>query len=75
MMTLFDLKKGDTATVVQIDADTELRDRLFSFGVRSGAVLSVQEVSLTRQTVKAKVGASMIALRRSEARSIMVIAS
>lgn len=77
MMTLFDLKKGDTARVTEIHTDgsaPELKARLFSFGVRANTTLTIQEISLTRKTVKIKVGNSMLALRSSEAKSIRVVA-
>ena len=71
-MDLIDLQKGNTATIVKINADKALKDRLTSFGVMRGEELTVKGCSLGKQTMEIKVGSTLIALRANEAKCIEV---
>jgi len=71
-MHLDELEKGQKATVVRIDADYDLKNRLMSFGVIRGATLEVNECSPAKQTIKISVNATMLALRIDEAKHIEV---
>ena len=71
-MHLIDLEKGNKATIVKIHADKALRDRFNSFGVMRGEELLVKGCSLGKQTMEIEVGATLIALRRDEAKKIEV---
>jgi len=71
-MRLIDLEKGNKATIVKIHADKELRNRLNSFGVMRGELLTVKGCSLAKQTMEIEVGSTLIALRADEAQRIEI---
>ncbi|SEH04188.1 FeoA domain protein [Candidatus Venteria ishoeyi] len=71
-MTLDQLHKGDTATILQIDADKALKSRLNAFGMVKGASISVGAFSLAKSTMEVVINHSKIALRTSEAGKIQV---
>ncbi len=71
-MVLTDIRKGDKAEIVKIHADKALKDRLTSFGVMRGEVLSVKGCSLAKQTMEIEVGSTLIALRADEAEKIEI---
>ena len=71
-MRLTELRKGDRGTIVRIQADPELRNRLHSFGIIPGEELVVKGCSLARQTMEIDVDGTLIALRKEEAEKIEV---
>ncbi len=71
-MRLTELRKGDRGTIVRIQADPELRNRLHSFGIIPGEELEVKGCSLARQTMEIDVDGTLIALRKEEAEKIDV---
>ena len=71
-MKLIDLEKGNQATIIKIDADKALKDRLNSFGVMRGEELTIKGCSLGKQTIEIEVGSTLIALRADEAKRIEV---
>ncbi len=71
-MKLTELKKGQKAIIKKIDANPELKQRLFSLGVVKGAEVEVVDCSLGKSTIEIKVGNSLIALRENEANLIEV---
>lgn len=71
-MVLSDIRKGDKAEIVKIHADKALKDRLSSFGVMRGEVLSVKGCSIAKKTMEIEVGSTLIALRASEADKIEI---
>jgi len=62
----------DEGTVVKIDADGELKQRLFSFGLRKGSHLKVKAISIGKSTIEVEIGSTLMALRYSEAERISV---
>ncbi len=72
-MVLTEIRKGDKAEIVKIHADKALKDRLTSFGVMRGEILSVKGCSLAKQTMEIEVGSTLIALRADEAEKIEII--
>ena len=72
MLTLADLKENEKAVVVKIEAQTELKHRLASLGLRKNSIVRVKALSLTKSTIEIEIGASMIALRFDEAKEIEV---
>ncbi len=72
IMYLIDLKKGNKAEIIKITADKALKDRLNSFGVMHGEVLTVKGCSIAKQTMEIEVGSTLIALRADEAGKIEV---
>jgi len=71
-MVLTDIRKGDKAEIVKIHADKALKDRLVSFGVMRGEILTVKGCSLARKTMEIEVGSTLIALRADEAEKIEI---
>ena len=71
-MNLTELKKGNRATIVKIDAPKELKARLNSFGVMKNEELTVKGCSLAKQTMEIEIGSTLIALRANEAKLIEV---
>jgi ferrous iron transport protein A len=69
-MLLSDLKKGNRAEIVKIHADKALRDRLTSFGVMRGEILTVKGCSLAKQTMEIEIGSTLLAVRADEAKKI-----
>lgn len=72
MTTLYDCKKDDKVKVVKLYADTELRQRLISFGIMKEAVVDVLEHTTTKSNIEVKVGKTRLALRSAEAKKIEV---
>ena len=71
-MELVELKKGNKAKIVKINADSALRDRLNSMGVMKGEQLIVRGCSLAKQTMEIEIEGTLIALRSDEAKKIEV---
>jgi len=71
-MKLSELEKGDRATIVKIDTNEDLKNRLLSFGVARGSELSVEACSIGKQTIEIMVDDTLIGLRVDEARNIEV---
>lgn len=71
-MKLSQLKKGNRAEIIKINADKALKDRLNSFGIMRGEELVVKGCSLAKQTMEIEVGSTLIAVRAEEAEKIEV---
>jgi len=71
-MLLRELRRGDSAEIIAINADKSLRDRFASFGIIRGEELIVKECSIAKQTMGISVGYTSIALRADEAEKIEV---
>jgi len=71
-MVLSDLRKGNKAEVVKINAEKALKDRLSSFGVMRGEEIYIRGCSLAKKTMEIEVGSTLIALRADEASKIEV---
>ncbi len=71
-MLLNQLRKGDRAEIIRVNADKALRDRFASFGIIRGEELVVKACSIARQTIEIEVGSTAIALRAEEAEHIEV---
>jgi len=72
-MVLTDIRKGDKAEIVKVNADKALKDRLNSFGIMRGEILYVKGCSLAKKTMEIEVGSTLIALRADEADKIEII--
>ena len=72
MITLSQMNALDEGTVVKIDADGELKQRLFSFGLRKGSRIKVKATSIGKSTMEIEIGTTLIALRHCEAECIEV---
>ena len=71
-MTLNELKIKESAEIIAINCDNVLKNRLYSFGIIKGAVVKIEELTLTKSTIEIKINQSKIALRLSEAEKIEV---
>ena len=71
-MTLNELKIKESAEVISINCDKVLKNRLYSFGIIKGAIVKMEELTLTKSTIEIKINQSKIALRLSEAEKIEV---
>jgi ferrous iron transport protein A len=72
-MLLSQLEKNDKAVLKNIiNCNEEIRGRFFSFGIVRGAHISVEEVTLSKNTVEIMVEGTAIALRIDEANYLEV---
>ncbi|MGE4418301.1 MAG: ferrous iron transport protein A [Sulfurimonas sp.] len=69
---LSDCKKACVVKVTKLYADSELKQRLISFGIIKDAVVEVLEYAPAKSTIEIKVGKMRIALRAKEANQIEV---
>jgi ferrous iron transport protein A len=72
MKTLKDCKKACKVKVIKLHADTDLKQRLISFGIMKEAVIEVLEHAPAKSTIEVKVGKTRIALRAQEAELVEV---
>ena len=72
MKKLSDCQKACIVKVVKLNADSELRQRLISFGIMKEAVIEILEHAPAKSTIEIKVGKTRIALRSKEAELIEV---
>ena len=70
--TLLDCKKACRVKVVKLNAPSELKQRLISFGIMKEVELEVLEHAPGKSTIEIKVGKTRIALRAQEAELIEV---
>ena len=71
-MKLTECMKGCSATVVKLNAQGALKQRLVSFGVMKGAKIQLLGFAPAKSTVEIKVGRMRLALRNEEAQLIEV---
>jgi ferrous iron transport protein A len=71
-MSLDELQKGDLAIIKDIKSDSELKHRLYSFGVMRGVIIKVIAFSIKKKTIEIEVNRSKLALRFDEAKKIEV---
>lgn len=72
MKTLDQLHVNDTAVIACLNAEDDLKQRFFSFGMRRGSAFKVKAISMKKSTIEIEVGGTMIALRKDEAKAIEV---
>lgn len=72
MKTLLDCNKACLVKVVKLNAPTDLKQRLISFGIMKEATIEVLEHAPAKSTIEVKVGKMRIALRAQEAELIEV---
>ncbi|MGA1932482.1 FeoA family protein [Arcobacter sp. YIC-464] len=71
-MTLDKLNIKDKAIIKSINCEPILKNRFYSFGIVKGALISVEEVTLTKSTIEIKINSTKVALRLKEASNIEV---
>ena len=72
MRALSDMNAGEKGIVKKINADGELKQRLFSLGLRKGSTIQIKATSMAKSTMEVEVGTTLIALRYEEAKLIQV---
>ncbi|MDR0467472.1 MAG: FeoA domain-containing protein [Campylobacteraceae bacterium] len=72
MKNLSDLSLNQKGVVLEVDADEELRLRLFSFGIHEGSEFVVKNFSIKKDTIEIKSGKTLIALRFDEAKKVKI---
>lgn len=72
MKTLLDCKKACRVKVIKLNAATDLKQRLISFGIMKESEIEVLEHAPRKSTIEIKVGKMRIALRAEEADLIEV---
>ncbi|MEA3330310.1 MAG: FeoA family protein [Campylobacterota bacterium] len=72
MKKLSTCQKGEKLKVLKLNAPTELKQRLISFGIMKGTSVEVLEHAPRKSTIEVKVGKMNIALRAEEAKMIEV---
>ena len=72
MKTLIDCNKACKVKVVKLNATSDLKQRLISFGIMKEATIEVLEHAPGKSTIEIKVGKMSIALRAEEASLIEV---
>ncbi|MEN8302667.1 MAG: FeoA family protein [Campylobacterota bacterium] len=72
MKTLLDCKKACRVKVLKLNAATDLKQRLISFGIMKGSEIEVLEHAPAKKTIEIKIGKMRIALRDQEAELIEV---
>lgn len=69
---LSECNKTCIVKVVKLNADSDLKQRLISFGIMKEAIVEVLEHAPGKSTIEVKVGKMRIALRAKEAELIEV---
>lgn len=72
MKTLNDCKRACKVKVKKLNAPTDLKQRLISFGIMKETIIEILELSPAKSTIEIKVGKMRIALRAKEAELIEV---
>ena len=69
---LSDCKKACMVRIIKLNADSDLKGRLISFGIIKDAVVEVLELAPAKSTIEIKIGKTRVALRSKEAEMIEV---
>lgn len=72
MIKLTQFQKGSKVKVLKLNAESDLKQRLISFGIMKEAIIEVLEYAPAKSTIEIKVGKMKIALRAKEAELIEV---
>ncbi|MBN1839807.1 MAG: ferrous iron transport protein A [Campylobacterales bacterium] len=72
MIMLSEMNPGEQGIVSKIDAQGELKQRLFSLGLRKGSQIKMKASSISKSTLEVEVGSTLLALRYEEAKMIQV---
>ena len=71
-MTINSLQDNEQGIIVDIDADSKMRERLFSFGIVKSKLIKRIKSSLGGSTILVEIDRSCVALRNKEAESICI---
>ena len=71
-MTVFDLKRGESAKIEKINIEGGARARLTALGIKEGKEIEVLSYSLFRSSVLLMAGAVRVGIRKGLASKIFV---
>jgi len=71
-MTLDELKPGQSATIVTIDEDSPVAQRLMAMGLLDGTPVSMSRKALGGDPLEIEVMGYALSLRKAEARRVMI---
>lgn len=71
-MKLSELKTKQTAVIKNMNCEKELKKRFYSFGILKNAIISVENVSFSKNTIGINIDDTLVALRLEEASFIEV---
>jgi len=71
-MTLNDLKRGESATVLRIHGVSALRRRIMDMGVTHGCIVRVRNIAPLGDPIEIEVRGYRLCLRREDATTIEV---
>jgi ferrous iron transport protein A len=71
-MTLDKLNIGDKAAIKAVNCDKELKNRFYSFGMVKNSIITVEEITLARNTMEIRIKNTKVAIRFSEAAKIEI---
>jgi ferrous iron transport protein A len=71
-MTLDKLNIGDKAEIKAVNCENELKNRFYSFGMVKGSIITVEEITLARNTMEIRIKNTKVAIRFSEAAKIEI---
>jgi len=71
-MTLDQIKENNTAKILRISCNDELKQRFYSFGIIKGAQILVEKISLAKNTIEITVDDTSVGMRIQEAKQIEV---
>ena len=72
MKKLSDLDVNQKAIVLKLNCKDELKQRFYSFGIIKGSEVTIEEISLAKNTIALVIDDTSIAIRLDEAKNIEV---
>ncbi len=72
MPSLNDLRVGQRATVIAIEGDPAIMQRIFEMGLLEGEVIEVLAIAPMGDPIEIRCGANRMSLRRREAAAVRV---
>ncbi|NOQ30768.1 MAG: ferrous iron transport protein A [Helicobacteraceae bacterium] len=72
MKNILECEKGKELRIIKVHTTGSLKQRLLSFGIMRGAIITLMAFSPTKSTVELMVGKTTLALRSDEAKAIEV---
>ncbi len=71
-MTVYELKKGERAVVLQVKLPQAMKERLYGLGIRTGARIFVLKVFFRKKNYLLQCGSTQFAVRRETAKGVYV---
>ncbi len=69
-MNITQMRCGERATVLSVECDRELKERLSSLNIRPNATVRLVKISFFRKTYLLRAGSSCVAIRREVAECV-----